>query len=441
MPKRYAIVGASSRSQMYIDALVDAHPDLGTLVSLCDVSPTRMTWHNSRIKEKFDADPVPQYDTTDFEKMLDEQKVDTVIVTTIDRMHHEYIVRAMEAGRDVICEKPMTIDAEKAKAIFDVIERTGRELRVTFNYRYAPLCTRVQELILEGVIGQPLAVEFRWMLNTAHGADYFRRWHANKANSGGLLVHKSTHHFDMVNWWIDSYPQTVYCLGDLKFYGKANAERRGERYDYDRYTGSGHEKTDPFAIDLAASEDSTNSFFLESEKDDGYIRDRNVFGDHIDIEDTISISARYRNGVILSYSMLAYSPWEGMRVAITGTKGRLEVADLHGYHIVTDGEDDKPKTDRERGVWQELRVYPMFQPAYDVEIPQAEGSHSGGDDVLVRHLLMTDPPPDPLNRAASHIDGAASILAGIAANESIRTGAPIAVDDLLKLPEKGSAAR
>lgn len=77
-------------------------------------------------------------------------------------------------------------------------------------------------------------MHFEWLLNTEHGADYFRRWHRDKRNSGGLLVHKSTHHFDLVNFWLNSEPETVYAQGDLRFYGKANAEERGVTEFYNR---------------------------------------------------------------------------------------------------------------------------------------------------------------------------------------------------------------
>ena len=89
----------------------------------------------------------------------------------------------------------------------------ARTLRVTFNYRYAPLATKVRELIMQGVVGRPLHVNFQWVLDTYHGADYFRRWHREKDKSGGLLVHKATHHFDIINWWIQSVPADVYRHG------------------------------------------------------------------------------------------------------------------------------------------------------------------------------------------------------------------------------------
>jgi predicted dehydrogenase len=89
----------------------------------------------------------------------------------------------------------MTTDEKKAQNILDTQKRTGKKLRVTFNYRYAPGNTKIRELIMDGAIGDIFSVHFEWLLDIRHGADYYRRWHRNKHNSGGLLVHKSTHHF------------------------------------------------------------------------------------------------------------------------------------------------------------------------------------------------------------------------------------------------------
>ncbi len=221
--KRYALIGTGSRAGMYVRAITDTYRDSAQLVALSDLSRTRMEYYANAMEP-----PVPLYLAADFDQMIRETKPDTVIVTTMDCTHHQYIVRAMELGCDVISEKPMTTDADKLRAIFDAIDRTGRSLRVTFNYRYAPAYTALRDQIMKGVIGRPLTVDFSWLLDTSHGADYFRRWHREKQNSGGLMVHKATHHFDLVNWWINSYPSTVFALGKLAFYGQANAEARGE---------------------------------------------------------------------------------------------------------------------------------------------------------------------------------------------------------------------
>lgn len=425
--KRYAIVGTGSRAGMFVRAVTDTFKEHCRLVALCDLSQTRMDWHNAGLET-----PVPTYKASAFEQMILETKPDTIIVTTVDASHHQYIIRGLELGCDVISEKPMTTDELKAKAIFDAVERTGKSLRVSFNYRYAPAYTKLREVVTSGAIGRPLSVNFMWLLDTRHGADYFRRWHREKENSGGLLVHKATHHFDLINWWLGSYPKEVFAMGDLLFYGKANAEARGERYDYKRYTGEAAAKNDPFALFLDKNKAMTG-LYLEAEGETGYLRDQNVFSEPIDIEDTMNVTARYKNGALLSYNLVAYSPWEGMKVAITGDKGRVELEVVEAVeHLKSDDEHDVTAS-KSAFETTTLQVFPMFKPPYDVEIPQAEGGHGGADPVMLEQLFHPTPPVDPFNRAASHIDGAASILLGIAANKSLETKQLIQVDDLLKL--------
>ena len=443
--KRYVVVGTGGRSAMYIDALASTHRKTASLAALCDLSQVRMDYYNQRIGKKFNHPPVPTYKAADFDKMIREQKPDGVVVVSVDSTHHDYIIRAMQLGCDVISEKPMTTDAVKARAIFDTIQSTGRKLRVTFNMRYAPMVAKVKEVMASGVIGTPRMVMLNWNLDTRHGADYFRRWHREKDKSGGLLVHKSTHHFDMINWWIDSYPKTVYAQGDLAFYGRAAAAKRGERYSYHRYTGEPAAKGDPFALFLDQNHDDDPNLpvgkdaglYLNAEKETGYIRDRNVFGDNVTAEDAIALTVRYRSGVIMSYSLVAFSPWEGYRVSIIGDKGRIDITDVTGPDL---GARDWPTLEKHLadGAVTQIRVFPMFKPAYDVPLPDTSGPHGGGDGRMLIDLFG-DPAarqPDPHGQAASHIDGAASMLIGIAGNESIRTGQPVQCDELVPLPDR-----
>src|SRR5579884_2654 len=431
--KRYALVGTGSRARMFIDALITTYRDSAELVAFCDLSQTRMDWYNRRLQTLAGLAPLPTYHADRFDAMIEETHPDSVIVTTMDCTHDRYIVRAMELGCDVITEKPMTTELPKMKAIIDAIERTGRSLRVSFNYRYTPAYTRFRELVMQGVVGRPLAVDFSWILDTSHGADYFRRWHRQKQNSGGLLVHKASHHFDLVNWWIGSWPDRVFALGDLAFYGAASAAARGERYDYDRYTDQPQAAGDPFALSLR-SHRALTGLYLDAEADSGYRRDQNVFGEGVTIEDTMAVTARYRSGALLSYCLVAYSPWEGLRVAITGDRGRVELFERHGSHIIRGQDDEELAEEQSLGATQQLWHFPMFSAPRPVAIPEAAGGHGGGDTVLLEHLFSPDPPPDPFGRAASHLDGAAAILVGMAANRSMETGLPVDVDDLLCLP-------
>ena len=427
MKTKYAQVGMGGRSRMFYQAIANDFNNVAELVAICDTNLTRLNYANKVLQEQFGYNEVPKYMAEDFEKMILETKPDVIIVTSIDRTHHKYIIKAMEMGCDVITEKPMTVDEVKCQEIIDCINRTGKTLKVTFNYRYAPHNTKIKELIKNKTIGEIKQVHFEWMLNTSHGADYFRRWHRDKRNSGGLLVHKSTHHFDLVNFWLGTYPKKVFAFGDLMFYGKENAENRGVTKFYSRVHGQKNAVGDPFALVMEGNSQLEN-LYLNAEKDDGYIRDQSDFGDNISIEDTMNVLVKYANGAQMSYSLNAYSPWEGFRVSFTGTEGRIELEVVEKVYINAEGDSSNEGVVKGK----KITVYPMFGEAYNVPIEEGLGSHGGGDKVMLEYIFGVKQ-QDEFKRSASYIDGAMSILTGIAANKSIAKEQPINVLSLVDL--------
>jgi len=433
--KRYVFVGTGGRAVSFLEPMVTTYRDHNELLALCDVSATRMAYYNERLAG-WGHPTVPAWPAERFDEMVRTLKPDVVFVCTKDSTHHDYIVRALRAGCDVVTEKPMTIDDAKCRLILDTVRETGRRVRVAFNYRWGAYRTKVKQLISSGVIGDVKSVNLEYLLDTSHGADYFRRWHARMEDSGSLLVHKSTHHFDLVNWWIDAIPRQVFAYGDLAFYGRENALRRGDTAltAYDRYTGTASEQ-DPFRLDLTSTE-TFRRLYLEAEKDSGYIRDKNVFRPDITIHDSLSLNVRYRTGAVLTYALTCFSPREGMRVAFNGDRGRIEYSEFTGSHLnrgVTSGEfktEDVPGAEAE-GEW--IRVYPHFKPSYLVPVPPVSGPHGGADIVLNEQIFSPTPPPDTWKCTAGHEQGAASILVGIAGVKSIATNAPVNITDLVPL--------
>ncbi len=433
---RYAIVGTGGRSINFIKPLATTYRKQCEIVGFCDTNQGRMDYYNNELVHTYAHPAVPTFAATDFEQMIRQAKPDFVIVTTIDSEHDRYIVRALELGCDAITEKPLTTEVRKCRAIFDAVKRTGRNVRVTFNYRWTPGTTLVKQLLAKNTIGEILQVNMEYLLNTSHGADYFRRWHREKDKSGGLIVHKSTHHFDLINWWLDAVPEQVFGYGRLAYYGRENAEKRGIRVKYDRYTG--HNTTgDRFAMkldgggDQRVGVDRLRGLYLDAEKYDGYVRDRNVFGDGITSEDTMSVLVRYRTGTVLNYSLNAYLPREGFRVSFNGTKGRLDYEEAHSSHVGTGSAPDKAS--RGDVTWtSRLIVQPEFAKAYEVEIPKAAGGHGGSDPRLAHQMFHPKPPKEKWGRNAGHEQGAASIMIGIAANKCFVTGKPVNISSIFK---------
>jgi predicted dehydrogenase len=436
---RYALIGTGSRAQMYLDAIAGAHAEHAELVAVGDTNPGRVEW--SLQQHPALGAPV-RFEPDGLAEVVRALRVDRVIVTTPDLTHADYIVTALHAGADVVVEKPLTTTEEGVRRIAEAVERTGRDVRVTFNYRYSPRNSALRRVIASGEIGEVTSVHFEWVLDTAHGADYFRRWHRDKGNSGGLLIHKASHHFDLVNWWIADAPTRVFASGGLRFYGAENAAARGLSPRPERGTTDSPLR-DAFSLDLR-SDATLRGLYLEQERYDGYLRDRDVFDPGITIEDNLSLVVDYGRGATMSYSLNAHSPWEGYTVAVNGTRGRAELRVVERGSVLLDDDgrtvvdpSARPEgvaADEARPVGEQLFVQRHFASAVEEVIDAADGGPGGGDAPQLRGVFVGD--DDPLHRAAGWADGVRSVVVGLAGNRSLATGLPVNVADL----ELGPAA-
>jgi predicted dehydrogenase len=284
--------------------------------------------------------------------------------------------------------------------------RTGRRVDVAFNYRFAPTARRLKELLLQRAIGEIVSVDFHWYLDTEHGADYFRRWHAFLAHSGSLFVHKATHHFDLLNWYLDSDPVRVFAQGALNHYGQRGAFRGA------RCRGCGHANHCPHHMRVE-SDARLELLYEAPSQEDGYVRDACVFREDIDIPDTMSATMLYANGVQVSYSLNTFMPIEGYHLAFNGREGRIEIRQHERQAWRTPPED-------------EITIMRNSGAIEHVRVPHEPGGHFGGDAALMR-MLFAPGMDEPLGQRAGARAGAMSVLAGLAALDSAKTGAPVAV--------------
>ena len=438
---RYAVVGTGSRAAMYIDALSGPYAGVGSIIAFCATTATRRAFSETVLDAAGAPAPV-RYAADRFGLLLQEHRPDAVIVTSPDHTHAGYVVAALGAGCDVIVEKPLTTTLASARAIADAVRAATASLVMTFNYRYSPRNSTLRQVIADGVIGDVTSVHFEWLLDTVHGADYFRRWHRDKQRSGGLLVHKSSHHFDLVNWWLDDAPATVYAAGGLRFYGSDNAAARGLGPRPARSTGEASAAGDPFALDLLR-DDQLRMLYYEAERDDGYLRDQDVFGPGVTIEDNAAVLVTYESGAVLSYSLNAHSPWEGYRVSVNGTQGRAELEVVERGFVLAAGAagvvnrpaidpsvtPDSPLAGNIRPAGQRLLVQRHWQAAREVAIPAGDGAHGGGDSQLLDNVFRPGTEPDPLRRRAGYVDGLRAVAVGLATNASMETGVAIRIAD------------
>ncbi|HSJ67505.1 MAG TPA: Gfo/Idh/MocA family oxidoreductase [Anditalea sp.] len=401
---KVALVGTGVRGvNMFGRDIKKEYPDQIEFVGLSDINPGRLEFAKEYI-----GVTCPTF--LDFDEMMTQTKPDVLIVTTVDNTHHEFIIKGLEYGANVITEKPMTTDEFKCQAILDAEKKSAKKVIVTFNYRYSPHRQKMYEMLRAGEIGELTSVDFHWYLDTSHGADYFRRWHGFKEKGGTLLVHKSTHHFDLLNWWINSDPQEVFAYGDLELYGKNGPFR------HTHCRPCPHKDKCDFYWDITKREHLVD-LYVDNEEHDGYLRDGCVYREDIDIYDKMAVQIKYMNNVQVSYSLTTYSPYEGYRIAFNGTKGRMEAW-------------IKEKQPWEEAAVDEIRLTKNFGDTEIISIAHGKGGHGGGD-IRLKDKLFKDPNlPDPARQSAGTRDGALSILIGIAARNSIETGKPIRIQDL-----------
>ena len=423
---KVALIGVGIRGvDFWGKRLQDKYSDILEFVGLCDNNPGRL-----KHALKFIDVACPTF--SDFDTMVKQTNPDLVIVTTRDCNHHEFIIKGLEMGCDVLSEKPLTTDEKKCQAIIEAEKKSNKNLIVGFNYRWSPYNTKIKELLNNNAIGKLTSVDFHWYLNTYHGASYFRRWHGMKNQGGSLLVHKATHHFDLLNWWINSDPKEVFAYGDLEHYGK-NGLFSGENCRV-----CSHKKDCNFYWDIT-KEKFMMDLYANNEKYDGYIRDNCLFRKEIDIYDKMSAQVKYMNNVVVNYSLTTYSPFEGWRVCFNGTKGRIEAwIDIPYQDDVTVDQTEMhamemDQTDRDVLKTEPIIIHKLWEDFKTVTVKMERGGHGGGDQRLHEKVFVNPDKKDEFDRAAGLRDGAMSVLIGIGARKSIESGKPVQIDKLTSL--------
>ncbi len=402
---RYALVGTGHRGTGMWGADVQKnYSDVVEFVGLCDPNHKRAEAGRQLI-----GVDCPIF--TSFDEMCEKARPELVGVTTVDTHHAEHIVKSLDRGLRVLTEKPMVVDEKQCQAVLDAERRNKRDVSVAFNYRYSPRHERVKNILASGELGKVVSVSFDWYLDTQHGADYFRRWHRLVSKSGSLLVHKSTHHFDLMNWWLDADPVEVSARGALARYGKNGPFR------HTHCRTCPHRSKCDFHFDVTKDPRHVQ-LYVVPESVDGYHRDGCVFKNDVDIYDTMTAIVGYSNGVVMNYSLNAFMPYEGYSLLFVCEKGTLAV---------------RLKENLPSGDETEIVVTRSFskQPPSVEHPPDAEG-HGGGDQRLRDIIFRGVTPPRYLALPGSRA-GALSCLTGIVARKSIQQNRAVKISELVKI--------
>jgi predicted dehydrogenase len=406
---RVVLVGTGGRgSTSWGRSLKSDFGDVLEFVGLCDINPKRMA-----VARDYIGVDCPMFRDTEFDEMIRKTSPDRVIVTTIDSFHAKYICRALELGVDVISEKPMATDEKMVQEVLDAQRRTGRQLIIAENYRYSPDNEVIKKIIDSEEIGIITSVDYNVFLNTDHGTSYFRRWHGFKQYNGTILNSEGCHFLDLVQWWLGAEPAEVQAFGALRRYGY-NGEYRHERCMHCPYQDKCEffwdVTKDKFAMD----------FYVSAESEDGYLRDGCVYRRDINVWDTMTLNVRYHTGVLMSFSLNAFMPYEGYRIALNGTKGRLDARVYHAQPWEVEN-------------LAEIRITPLFKPSRTQVVPKGGGGSHWGADERLHQSIFRGPVPDPLHQRVTLREAAFECLLPVAARRSIEQQRPIFIEELVKI--------
>ena len=417
--KRYAVCGVSSRAiGMYIRPMLREFGHCAELVALLDIDPLRFQVCKDQVPE---AKDVPEYLSADFDRMMKETKPDALLVVCMDKFHIEYIVRGLAYDVDVISEKPMTTNTTDALRALEAEKKSKGKIICTFNYRYQPLAVALKEMISEGKIGKVTHVDLNWYIDIHHGSSYFHRWNRMRENSGSLSIHKSSHHFDLVNWWVDGIPEQVHAFGALNHYGPEGVFNPSKKDG--RHCSECNEKLQcPYKARWAtrnsaifAEDDHINAFEGPKKLFTSYRPDMCMFDSGIDIYDTFIVNVKYRNGVLLNYSANFSTPYEGYRLSFNGTHGRIET------FIAAGACANALPSFTEDGRFS-VFYYPIFKGREQIHLVGRGGGHGGGDSAIQEDIFLGEEPDRKFDILAKSVDGLRAIAIGDAVFESIKDG-------------------
>lgn len=181
------------------------------LVAVCDIHKENLRNVEYEVKELRIPGWRDLRTFTDWGKLLRIQDIEAVLISTPNYTHRDIAVAALEAGKHVLCEKPMAIRARDCREMIKAQRKSRKSLQIGLEYRHAPLYRKVKHLIKKGEIGTP------WMLWCKEfRSPYIKKtedWILQREKSGGSLVEKDCHHFDLFNWYTESKPVRVAAFG------------------------------------------------------------------------------------------------------------------------------------------------------------------------------------------------------------------------------------
>ncbi len=423
----FVLVGAGNRAEIYSELSL-REPDRMKVVGLVEPDEEQM----EKVRQRFD---VPKENCfTKLEDFLKRPKfADAVFNGTMDQLHVPTSIPVLEAGYDLLLEKPFAVNEEETRRLVEVANRCKRKVYICHVLRYTPFYTAIKKQLDSGVIGEVLTIEMCEHVNYHHMvAAYVRgKWRSPKICMAPMLLAKSCHDMDIMMWMMNkTKPKSVFSYGsDIQFRPEMKPEGAGKRCMVDcPYNGScrfsaeanyvatprwqqyvireikGMEKT---SANMKESLRSTNHFGACAWN---FERDGNV--------DHQAVIINFENGVTGSFTMVGGAARSERNIHIVGTLGELKGTFEEAKFIIR-------------------KIAPYTKAGYEDtlidlkvtgDMTGEQGAHGGGDRRLMSDFVDVMCGSEKPFSATELNDSTVSHLVVFAAERARETGLPQTLD-------------
>ncbi len=414
-----AVIGCGSRGCVYGNCMY-GRKDKFELSCVCDTDQVKL----SNAKKTWGLKGEQLF--IDENEFLKEKRADVLVIATQDRDHVRMCQRALELGYHVLLEKPISPLKDELYLLLGTHEKYGGEVVVCHVLRYAPAFLKIKEILDDNVIGKLIKIESIEQVSYWHQAHSFVRgnWR-NDIETSPMIMQKCCHDFDLMQYYVSSKCDTVYSVGDLRFFKKENqpngaADRcydckfvnecpySAERLYIERWKAEGSPEFGwPYNV-VDSTMPNTEESLRNAYKNGPY--GRCVFACDNNVVDNQSVEMHFENGVNVSLTMTAFTEKMGRKMTFHGSLGEIIF-------------DDSAKTLTVTRFGGEKIEYSVDELLKDADTL----GHGGGDARLVDdfyNILVSGAP------AGTSLESSVeSHLIALAAEKSRKTGKIVTVHE------------
>ncbi len=329
------LIGAGDRGTTYANLGAESCPEF-ELVGVADPDPVRRNY----IKEKFHLPESACHES--WETLLAEPKhADAAIIATQDRMHYEPAMKAISLGYHLLLEKPVAPTPEQCLRISEAAKEKGVQAVVCHVLRFTPFFRLLKQIIDEGKVGKIVNVVYVEEVGNVHQSHSYVRgnWHRT-AESAPMILAKSCHDIDILQWLLGEKCTRVQSFGSLSYFRRENMPEGAPEYCYQGCPVGGEcpynarriyeQRTfPPFVQTATRRHQPTDEDIRRAITQTDY--GKCVFRCDNDVVDHQVVNLEYEDGATVSFTMSAFNKG-GRKIRIMGTKGEVN-AEMSWDHV------------------------------------------------------------------------------------------------------------